>query len=75
MTHWLAHPPEDVEHLLHDLRVSVVEVRLSGDELVKVELPPDLVVLPSRIPKHAHLEEKIIKLIIINYMDIVSEFY
>ena len=43
---------EDVQHLLYDIRVPVVEVRLLLGEGVIIELLPDITPLPGRAPEH-----------------------
>ena len=50
--------PEDVFDLLHNVLASVVEVRLSGQELVQVELASLLTILPHGLSEHANLEKR-----------------
>lgn len=45
----------DYRHLLDDIGVAVVEIRLLFEKLVEVALPSHWVICPGGVSKHTHL--------------------
>ena len=50
---------ENIFHLFQNERISVIEIWLANNELVKVELTPLLSVLPGRVSEHTHLGKNV----------------